>query len=139
MHPAAALLHTYLHAASALDWDAALSCLADEVELTVMPASAGLPTMGKAQFLGAVEGSMNKWFDPGAMKFTVHEVHEVKTGNMIIAHAQSDGTSKMGTPWHNEYMFVVEVEDGKIRRFTEFLDSGFLKEFFEAEGKISGA
>ncbi|KAF8875270.1 hypothetical protein CPB85DRAFT_1460912 [Mucidula mucida] len=39
-----------------------------------------------------------------------------------ITQAHSDGTSKLGTPWHNEYMFTVEVEGGKIRRITEFID-----------------
>ncbi|KAF9028655.1 hypothetical protein BDZ89DRAFT_1065934 [Hymenopellis radicata] len=139
MPAATALFHSYLTAASALDWDTVLALFTDDFELTIKPASAGIPVQAKSQLLETLEQSVSKWFAPGALKFTVHEVYETKSENRIIAHVNSDGTSKLGTPWHNEYMFIVEVEGEKIRRITEFMDSGFVKSFVEAEVKASGA
>ncbi|KAF8884696.1 hypothetical protein CPB85DRAFT_1566985 [Mucidula mucida] len=134
-----AILHSYLTSVSAQDWDAMLSLFTDDCELTAKPESLGFPVQVRSQLLGALKGSVGNWFAPGALKFTVNQVYETKPGNTIIAHAHSDGTSKLGTPWHNEYMFTVEVEGGKIRRITEFIDSGFLKSFIEAETKASKA
>ncbi|KAF9033928.1 hypothetical protein BDZ89DRAFT_1062704 [Hymenopellis radicata] len=139
MPAAITLFHSYLTAVSALDLDTTLALFTDDFELTMKPASAGIPVQAKSQLLEGLERTLINWFAPGALKFTVHEVYETKAENRIIAHVNSDGTSKLGTPWHNEYMFIVEVEGEKIRRITEFMDSGSLKGFIEAEMKASGA
>ncbi|KAF9033916.1 hypothetical protein BDZ89DRAFT_1062693 [Hymenopellis radicata] len=134
-----AILHSYLFAASAHDWDTALGLFTDDFQLTLLPASAGHPAQTKSQFVKTLEGSVKKWFAPGALQHTVNEVYETKSEGTIIAHVNSDGTSKLGTPWHNEYMLIVEVQGNKIRRITEFMDSGFMKGFVDAEAKATKA
>ncbi|KAF9029786.1 hypothetical protein BDZ89DRAFT_1159621 [Hymenopellis radicata] len=137
MHPATALLQTYLTAASALDWDTSVSLFTQDFVINVLPASTNRPSLRKDEYAAALKGSINQWFTPNALKFTIQDVHETVSGDTIIAHVTSGGTSKLGTPWHNEYIFVVTEEDGKIKKIAEFMDSGFIKGFLEAEAKAS--
>ncbi len=65
------LLHSYLIAASAHDWDTVLALLTDDFKLTMKPTAAKLPVQTKAQLVETMEGSVKKWFAPGALMVCV--------------------------------------------------------------------
>ncbi len=43
-------------------------------------------------------------------------------GDDVIVVAEADGTTMDGKPYHNTYVFVLEFEEGRLMKATEFLD-----------------
>ena len=58
---------------------------------------------------------------PGGLEFTI--VAMTCEGERIAIEAESDGVAASGRPYHNQYHFLMEVRDGKIRRFKEYMDT----------------
>ncbi|KAF9031498.1 hypothetical protein BDZ89DRAFT_1063894 [Hymenopellis radicata] len=125
MHPTAVLFQSSVTELEALNFDGVVDYFTDDVE----------------EYYKVMKGGfLNAWFAPGELKFVFDEVYELKKlENAVVILAHSDGTSKNGTPWHNEYMFIVEADASgkKINKFTEFTDSGFFKSFMAEEAKLN--
>ena len=58
---------------------------------------------------------------PDGLKFTI--VAMTCEGERLAIEAESDGVAASGRPYHNQYHFLMEVRDGKIRRFREYMDT----------------
>lgn len=56
-------------------------------------------------------------------------------GNVVVAEHRLSGTLPNGRPYVNDYCFVYEVHDGKVRRIREYMDTrgGWAQVFGEDE------
>lgn len=67
------------------------------------------------------------------------------SGPSYARQAESNGTTKAGTVWHNEYMYIVEFapREGdrlpKIQKLTEFQDGLSVTRFMKQETENAGA
>ncbi|KAF8063375.1 hypothetical protein FPV67DRAFT_1451840 [Lyophyllum atratum] len=109
--------------------------ITDDFEMVFLPTSTGLPTVGK-DGLPEMLAKMGTVFEEEAMKFIADKSYEAKEGDTLIVEAHANGVSKLGTPWHSEMIFIVEFSpDEKVKKITEFFDSGFVKDFHVEEAK----
>ena len=51
-----------------------------------------------------------------------------RVGNTVIVELTNRGTPDNGKRYENEYCFLYEIEDGKIRRIREYVDTLTVKE-----------
>jgi ketosteroid isomerase-like protein len=74
---------------------------------------------------------------------TIYEVLEA--GSAFTVHASTKGESVSGTPWANEYIFILHFgaskADGlpKIISFKEFVDSAAVVKFFTDDAAAQAA
>ncbi len=56
----------------------------------------------------------------------------------LSSQAKSDSVSKLGTPWHNEYIFIIHFTPGenpKMTKYQEFINTAFIVAFRAEEMK----
>ncbi|KAJ7665034.1 hypothetical protein DFH06DRAFT_1186432 [Mycena polygramma] len=110
-----------------------LACYDDSanVSVQVLPASIGLPKMDKAAYSDLFRKSLANF---KYIKMTLYEI--IEAGSAFTVHAASEGESVSGTPWKNEYIFIIHFtppSDGclpKIVSFKEFVDSAAVQKFY---------
>ena len=98
-----------------------------------------LPFSGTKNRAEALEGmAMVGAAFPGGLEFTI--VAMTCEGERIAIEAESDGVAASGSPYHNQYHFLMEVRDGKIRRFKEYMDTMHAHEVMvESMAALAGA
>ena len=81
-----------------------------------------LPFSGTKNKAEALEGmAMVGAAFPDGLEFTI--VAMTCEGERVAIEAESDGVAASGRQYHNQYHFLMEVRDGKIRRFREYMDT----------------
>ncbi|KIY71668.1 hypothetical protein CYLTODRAFT_486961 [Cylindrobasidium torrendii FP15055 ss-10] len=122
------------------DLEANGAILTDDFAWYGRPKSAGFPEKADKAMLRSMMELIPASFEKGAMKYTIHNVYESKAEDgafALIILAESNSTSKLGTPWHNEYAVVLEfsgpASDPKIRVISETQDSKSIVDFGIAE------
>lgn len=82
-------------------------------------------------------------FSGVSSQLTIYEVLEA--GSAFTVHASTKGESVSGTPWANEYIFILHFgapkADGlpKIISFKEFVDSAAVVKFFTDDAAAQAA
>ncbi|KAK0205232.1 hypothetical protein DFS33DRAFT_746865 [Desarmillaria ectypa] len=129
----------YINAFDTFDAERLLATFDDnDFTFTLLPKAMAVPSMNKAQFKSYFSTSMLPAFN--GMSLKVHEVIEAGEST-IVAHAQSDSVSKLGTEWHNEYIFIFKFaaskggELPKITSYTEYVNSAMVAGFIAEETK----
>jgi ketosteroid isomerase-like protein len=109
------------------DVDAAAANLSDEVSW-LLPASVspGGPLKGKQAVAGFFK-SLSTAF-PGGLKTEIRRVYG--EGDTVVMELTNRGQTAKGKQYENEYCFVVEFENGKIRRAREYTDTVKVREVF---------
>jgi ketosteroid isomerase-like protein len=106
--------------------DAALANMSDEVSWVIpgsLPGVSGLKR-GKAAVKEFLSG-IGKAF-PQGLNSQISKVHSV--GDAVIVELTNTGKAFTGRDYRNEYCFVFEIENGKIRRIREYVDMLTVKE-----------
>src|SRR6266849_11157775 len=96
------------------DADAALANMSDEISWVIPGHLAGVSGLkrGKDEVRKFISGIGQAF--PGGLKSEIRKVHAV--GDTVIVELTNRGTPHNGKPYENEYCFVYEIENGKIRR-----------------------
>lgn len=76
------------------------------------------------EFLAPVRGL----FAPGDPK--VHPEAIFSDGDFVCVESYSDGTLQDGRPYHNRYGWVFRMNNGKIGRLHEYMDSHYVATLF---------
>ena len=109
------------------DIDTATANLADEISW-LLPASVspGGPLKGKQAVTGFIK-SLSTAF-PGGLKTEISRVYG--EGDTVLMELTNRGVTAKGRQYENEYCFVLEFENGKVRRVREYTDTAKVKEVF---------
>ncbi|KAF9031491.1 hypothetical protein BDZ89DRAFT_1063884 [Hymenopellis radicata] len=126
----------YVNALSALDLPTALSYCDDQTfEMQLLPLALGRPALNKGQYEEFMKTTVLATFE--TLEITVFSVLE-SGDDAITVHAKSDSVSKLGTPWHNEYIFIIHFTPGenpKMTKYQEFMHTAFVAAFRAEEMK----
>ncbi|KAJ7354389.1 hypothetical protein DFH08DRAFT_1077114 [Mycena albidolilacea] len=115
------------------DWDAVSDLLSPDFKHEVLPAGTipstdGKEGRGKEEFLGLV-----RYIFMVFENITLLPPIDVIQGkDAAVLHFKSDGTSKSGVKYNNEYITIVRFDGEKIVGLKEFVDSKHTTEFFAA-------
>jgi len=109
------------------DVESAFANMADDVTWLVPGNMAGVSGLkrGKVEILKFMTGTIGPAF-PHGLQADVH--HAYDEGNTVILELTNRGTAANGKQYENEYCFVLEIGDGKIRRIREYVDTQKAKE-----------
>ena len=120
------LVTNFWNAFSKGDIKAAFALLSDEISWLIpgnLPNLSGL-RQGKAEILNFARGAAKMF--PGGLKSEIHRIYG--DGNTVLIEMTNRGKLFNGRDYDNEYCFVFEVEEGKIRRVREYVDTQKVKE-----------
>ncbi len=120
------LVKNFWGAFSKGDIKGAFALLSDEVSWLIpgnLPNLSGL-RKGKAEILNFARGAAKMF--PSGLKSEIHRVYG--DGNTVLIEMTNRGKLFNGRDYDNEYCFVFEVEEGKIRHVREYVDTQKVKE-----------
>ncbi len=120
------LVKNFWGAFSKGDIKGAFALLSDEVSWLIpgnLPNLSGL-RKGKAEILNFARGAAKMF--PSGLKSEIHRVYG--DGNTVLIEMTNRGKLFNGRDYDNEYCFVFEVEEGKIRRVREYVDTQKVQE-----------
>jgi ketosteroid isomerase-like protein len=101
------------------DVDAARELYADDFEVWT---AGTLPFSGSSNKAQALEGmSAVLGLFPTGLSFSVDAM--TAEGGRVAIEAHSDGVTAAGPRYQQTYHFLMEVRDGRITRFKEFMDT----------------
>ncbi|KAJ7474771.1 hypothetical protein FB451DRAFT_1397646 [Mycena latifolia] len=123
---------------NALDWDSLGELFSPEFKHQYFPASIippdGKEVRGKEDWLSFVKYNLSVVFEKVTFHKPLNVIHGADT---VVFHLKSDGMSKSGRKYNNEYMFTFHFDGEKIIKLDEFLDSKYSFIFFKALRKES--
>ncbi|KAJ7728522.1 hypothetical protein B0H16DRAFT_1588895 [Mycena metata] len=127
--------HAFFKHLNARDWDALGDLLASDFKHQWFPATFVAPDgkemRSKEEFIGFMQYS----FTPGHVFERLHleePLDVVHGSNKVAFHLKSNGMSKSGKQYSNEYMITLHFDGEKIIKTNEFIDSKYTDEFFTA-------
>jgi ketosteroid isomerase-like protein len=50
----------------------------------------------------------------------------IAEGEMVVVLAKGEVMTKAGSPYHNDYCFVIRMQDGRIAAITEYMDTALV-------------
>ena len=115
------LVSNFWSAFSKGDIKTAFAAMSDEITWRIpgnLPNLSGLRT-GKAEILNFAR-SAAKMF-PSGVRSEIHRVYG--DGNTVMIEMTNRAKFPNGRDYENEYCFVFEVENGKIRHVREYVDT----------------
>ncbi|KAJ7114921.1 hypothetical protein C8R44DRAFT_795056 [Mycena epipterygia] len=92
----------FVEALQAKDHVALMAAFDDSAEIEVLPKSLAWPKRDKASYGELIKAV---WANFKHLETTIYEV--IEGGSTFTAHGASKGQSISGTPWANEYIFVI--------------------------------
>ncbi|KAJ7354387.1 hypothetical protein DFH08DRAFT_955781 [Mycena albidolilacea] len=124
--------HAVLEYVNTRNWDALAELLSPEFTHQILPSSIpshdGKETRGKEEFVGLVST-----FSTNFEKLTLLPPIDVIHGkDAVVIHFKSDGVTKSGVKFNNEYIATFHFDGEKIVRLKEFVDSKHTTEFLGA-------
>ena len=75
-------------------------------------------------------------FEPGDPKIEVRS--KIAEGNRVAAETTARGTLRNGNHYENEYVFIIEVDGGKVRFLREYMDSDYAHSISAGAGSAGG-
>ena len=103
-----------------------LALVPDDYTHTIPGKSVFAGTRTKAQMAEELEG-FGAMF-PKGLKMTIKGM--IAEGDRVAVEAESYGETIDGTVYNNEYHWLFEVRDGKIRAAREYMDTAHVVEVF---------
>ncbi|KAK7024845.1 hypothetical protein R3P38DRAFT_2951431 [Favolaschia claudopus] len=125
--------HTFLSLLSALDFAAMAELMAPDFKHEFCPAS--LPAPGgktirnKEETLEFFKHAWEAVFE--YIKF-LPPMDIIQGNDAVVLHVKSDGMSKSGLKYDNEYMLTFRFDGEKIVGLKEFADSKYVTDYFAA-------
>ncbi|KAF8218001.1 hypothetical protein K438DRAFT_1925265 [Mycena galopus ATCC 62051] len=125
--------HAFIKHLNDLDWSRMSELLAPDFRHQYFPATI-VPPDGKDdrtgdEFIGYLKYNFETVFD----KVTYLPPLDVVQGSdAVVFHLKSDGISRSGRKYNNEYMVTFKFHGEKIVKLNEFVDSKYSSAFFGA-------
>lgn len=110
------------------DADTLMTFLSDDLEYWVagnLPMSGTHTKQALKDMMAGVGG-----FFPGGLR--LQPVSTIAEGNSVALEAAGGGETVTGKKYDNRYHFLFEIENGKITKLREYMDTGHAAEIFAA-------
>lgn len=108
------------------DVDNALANMSDEISWVIPGNLQGVSGLKRGkQAIREFGSNVGRSF-PQGLNSQINKVHAA--GDTVIVELTNSGKAANGKDYRNEYCFVFEVENGKIRRIREYVDLLTVKE-----------
>ncbi|KAJ7143795.1 hypothetical protein C8R44DRAFT_140187 [Mycena epipterygia] len=125
--------HAFLKYLNALDWARLAELMSPDFKHEYFPASTippdGKDTRTREEFIGVLKYNLLTVFEKLTFQTPLDVIHGT---NAVVFHLKSDGVSKSGKRYNNEYMITFHFDGDKIIKFNEFVDSEYSSTFFTA-------
>ena len=109
------------------DLDTALANMSDEISWVIPGSLQGVSGLKRGKAAIREFGSGVKHAFPAGLTSEIAKVH-ASGDNTVIVELTNHGKAANGKDYRNEYCFVFEVENDKIRRVREYVDLLTVKE-----------
>ncbi|KAJ7512842.1 hypothetical protein B0H11DRAFT_1947642 [Mycena galericulata] len=123
--------HAFLGNLNTSNFDALADLLAPDFTHEYLPASlvppAGKATRGKEELLDLFKHSWLTVFDNLML---LPPIDVIQGSDAVVFHVKSDGLSKSGKKYNNEYMMTFRFAGEKIISMKEFVDSKYSNSYF---------
>jgi ketosteroid isomerase-like protein len=126
-----AVARQFFERLSARDIDGALALMTDDATWRIPGRKEVLPTAGvyTKERIGRLFRRMDEALE-GGLRMTI--VSSVAEGDRVAVEATSSGDLKNGRRYRQEYHFLMEFADGRIRAVREYLDTQHVHEVWIA-------
>ncbi|KAJ6555205.1 hypothetical protein DFH09DRAFT_1165778 [Mycena vulgaris] len=125
--------HAFLKHLNNLDWVPLGELLSPEFKHQYFPGSIippdGKETRGSEEFIGVLKYNLENLLDKVTYQPPLDIIHG---SDAVVFHLRSDGMSKSGKKYDNEYMITFHFDGEKIIKLNEFVDSKYSSAFFTA-------
>ncbi|KAJ7763120.1 hypothetical protein DFH07DRAFT_770849 [Mycena maculata] len=125
--------HLFLTYVNEIDFDAISALLSPNFEHRYFPGTIvppdGKEYRGKEEYVEVLKHNFLNVFDKVTYGPPLAAVHGV---DAVVFHLKSDGASKSGRKYDNEYMITFRFEGELIVALDEFVDSKYSKDYFAA-------
>lgn len=81
---------------------------------------------GKQAVFSGMFAEIARCFKPGHLSMDIHNV--ISDGALVFVEYTGRNLTKTGRRYENQYVFVIEVEDGLIRSVRSYCDTSYLKD-----------
>ncbi|KAF7345519.1 hypothetical protein MVEN_01570500 [Mycena venus] len=138
--PTQQALRMWMEAMEKRDVEAVIASFDDSFSIQILPTTLGQPKMDKATYSAAFRQAIQHF---KSLTVTFGDVFEA--GTVYTLRVAAKGESALGTPWTNEYIFILAFtspKDGslpKIASQLEFVDSAAFQNFYAAEQAAKGS
>ncbi|HVN89701.1 MAG TPA: nuclear transport factor 2 family protein [Candidatus Binataceae bacterium] len=109
------------------DLDTALANMSDEISWVIPGSLQGISGLKRGKDAIREFGSGVKRAFPAGLNSDIAKVHSAGD-NTVIVELTNHGKAANGKDYRNEYCFIFELENGKIRRVREYVDLLTVKE-----------
>jgi len=116
----AEIVERAIRAVGELDVDEVLRWVADDLVLELPFRAGGFPTTLVGADAHAFLRLVGRLFD--RMDFFEIVVHGMTPSGVIVAEYKSNGLTRTGKPYRNQYAAFFEVRSGKVSRWREYFD-----------------
>ncbi|KAF7356103.1 SnoaL-like domain-containing protein [Mycena venus] len=123
--------HALLSHLNTLNFDALADLLAPDFTFEYFPASLS-PPEGKAKRgkEETLELFKHAWLTVFEYITLLKPIDVIQGSDAVVLHVKSDGMSKSGKKYNNEYMFTFRFAGEKIVYLKEFADSKYSESYF---------
>jgi ketosteroid isomerase-like protein len=105
-----------------------LGKFADDVSFTLMGSTRYSGTCnGKQEAIAKVLGPLTSQLEG----LTITPDNLIAEGDYVVVQSRSDGRVKSGGTYNNHYCQIFRIADGKVREFTEYLDTDLVNRTFK--------
>lgn len=113
---------TAFAALSSGDMPAFLECFADDLRWTIIGKTVYSGTYnGKDDLATRLFGRLAEQLDDNGIRADVQNT--IAEDDTVVAQVQGQAQTKTGRSYNNTYCFVIQIVDGKIKDWTEYLDT----------------
>lgn len=109
-----------------VNWDEDLSYLADDVEFWIIPGCISAGTYGREEYINFT--NLARELVIGPFVITIH--HVMAEGDNVHITGKGHCPLKNGKVFATEYSFLFTIENGKIKRLEEFMNTLHYNEVF---------
>ncbi|KAJ6551838.1 hypothetical protein B0H19DRAFT_1159125 [Mycena capillaripes] len=125
--------HAFLKHLNALDWASLGELMSPDFKHQAFPSNLSPPdgkeTRGKEEFIEFMKFILLTVFEKVTYLTPLDVIHG---SDAVVFHLKTDGISKSGKKYNNEYMFTFHFFGDKIIKLNEFVDSKYTSAYFAA-------
>lgn len=119
------LAKRFLEAMAALDYEAMKPLITADFIIDSKGSSAFSGPRSAAELPALIQG-MRGCLQGGKAKLDVLSL--TANQSRVACEAKGDATTVEGKPYRNQYLFLLEVKDGKVAKCSEYMDTRLMEE-----------
>jgi uncharacterized protein (TIGR02246 family) len=107
-----------------------MDALADDARWTVSGSSPWSGTYEGKQAI--VSELMRPLFSQFAGQYRARAIRILAEDDVVVVEARGEVMTKAGTPYNQAYCYVFQLEDGRVRELTEYLDTDLVNHVLQS-------